>query len=81
MAGEREKIKEWYDDFTFGTHTDIYNTWSITKFLDSGKYEPYWADTSSNGLMNNWKEKGYMDSSLGEWYWVRLLLSTQFSSY
>lgn len=31
---------------------DIYNPWSITKFLDSGEYGTYWADTSSNKLVS-----------------------------
>lgn len=61
MAKEREQVKEWYNGFTFGTHTDIYNPWSITKFLDSGKYELHWADTSSNGLINKLIQKSSAD--------------------
>ena len=47
---QREKIKYWYDGFTFGIHTDIYNPWSILNFLDTGKIATYWANTSSNSL-------------------------------
>ncbi|MDE6053574.1 MAG: PD-(D/E)XK nuclease domain-containing protein, partial [Lachnospiraceae bacterium] len=45
--------------FTFGTHTDIYNPWSISSFIKrNGKYENYWADTSSNGLVNSLMQTG-----------------------
>lgn len=42
----------WYDGFTFGRRSDIFNPWSITKFPDSGEYGPHWADTSSNRLVS-----------------------------
>ena len=67
MAVEREQVKEWYDGFTFGTHTDIYNPWSIIKFLDSGKYEPYWTDTSSNGL-TNYEVQLMFDDMIHDWF-------------
>ena len=46
----KAEVKQWYDGFTFGTHTDIYNPWSILNFLDKGKIATYWANTSSNSL-------------------------------
>ena len=49
---EKEKVKLWYDGFTFGESRDIYNPWSIINFLDEKKYKTYWADSSSNGLVN-----------------------------
>ena len=52
LAGQKQKVKEWYDGFTFGEHRDIYNPWSITSFLDKKQIRPYWASTSSNGLIN-----------------------------
>ena len=48
-----EKMKQWYDGFTFGNHTDIYNPWSITNYLDKKKIGAYWAATSSNTLINS----------------------------
>ena len=52
MADQKEMVKRWYDGFTFGSHRDIYNPWSITNFLDKKQFRPYWASTSSNGLVN-----------------------------
>lgn len=26
---EKERVKQWYDGFIFGSHKDIYNPWSI----------------------------------------------------
>ena len=52
LGGEKHKVKEWYDGFTFGEYKDIYNPWSITSFLDKKQIRPYWASTSSNGLVN-----------------------------
>ena len=61
MSGEKEKVKAWYDGFTFGRHTDIYNPWSITNFLDSGIYGAYWADTSSNGMVGKLIQRGSVE--------------------
>ena len=48
---EKEKVKQWYDGFTFGSVKDIYNPWSIINYLDDGRFNTYWADTSSNSLI------------------------------
>ncbi len=48
----KQDVKEWYDGFSFGRYTDIYNPWSITNFLDEGNLKTFWASTSSNGLIN-----------------------------
>lgn len=47
-----EEVQKWYDGFTFGSSRDIYNPWSITNYLDKKRFSPYWAATSSNGLIN-----------------------------
>lgn len=49
---QKSEVKAWYDGFTFGEKKDIYNPWSITNFLKEKKLYPYWADTSSNQLIN-----------------------------
>lgn len=46
----REQVKTWYDGFTFGGLTDIYNPWSIINYLNKRRFEPWWANTSSNTL-------------------------------
>lgn len=50
LSDKKEEVKRWYDGFTFGTHKDIYNPWSITNFIKERKLKTYWVDTSSNGL-------------------------------
>ncbi len=52
MGDKKDEVKQWYDGFTFGEHRDIYNPWSITNYLDEGRLYPYWASTSSNGLVS-----------------------------
>lgn len=51
-------IKDWYDGFTFGKISDIYNPWSILNYLDKGRFAPYWANTSSNHLINRLIRQG-----------------------
>ena len=52
-------MKKGYDGFTFGSHSDIYNPWSIASFIDNGgEYDTYWADTSGNGLVNSLIRQG-----------------------
>ena len=48
---DKQDVKRWYDGFTFGPVTDIYNPWSITNYLNEKKLKVYWANTSSNGLI------------------------------
>ena len=52
MSDKKELVKNWYDGFTFGEYRDIYNPWSITNCLKEKKIYPYWASTSSNGLVS-----------------------------
>jgi hypothetical protein len=47
---EKDKVKYWYDGFTFGEKSDIYNPWSIINYLNKGKFKAYWSNTSSNSL-------------------------------
>lgn len=62
LGEEKQRVKKWYDGFTFGSHTDIYNPWSIASFIDNhGKYDTYWANTSSNGLVNSLIQEGNAD--------------------
>ncbi len=59
LGEQKEKVKKWYDGFTFGAFTDIYNPWSIVSFIKKkGKYDTYWSNTSGNGLVNQLIQKG-----------------------
>lgn len=58
ISDQKLAVKQWYDGFTFGAHTDIYNPWSITNFLDKKKFDTYWANTSSNSLVSQLIQKG-----------------------
>ena len=58
LSGEKEKVKRWYDGFVFGEERDIYNPWSILNFLDTGNFETYWANTSSNSLVGKLVREG-----------------------
>lgn len=58
MSDDLEKVKTWYDGFRFGNTADIYNPWSITKYLDSRKFAPYWMNTSSNKLVGKLIRQG-----------------------
>ena len=58
---DKKLVKSWYDGFTFGTKKDIYNPWSITNYLKLKKLGPYWANTSSNGLIDRLVRTGDAD--------------------
>ena len=58
LSDKKEDVKLWYDGFTFGSHKDIYNPWSITNYLDKKELKPYWASTSSNGLVDKLLQTG-----------------------
>ncbi|MDE7273579.1 MAG: ATP-binding protein, partial [Lachnospiraceae bacterium] len=58
LADQKQKVKEWYDGFTFGSHTDIYNPWSIVSYVGKRKYDTYWANTSANDLVNSLIQTG-----------------------
>ena len=60
-GNRKEEVKKWYDGFIFGNTADIYNPWSILNYLDTGKIGTYWANTSSNGLVNKLIREGEAD--------------------
>ena len=44
------EAKEWYDGYRFG-NAEIYNPWSIFKYVRKFKAEAYWINTSSNEII------------------------------
>ncbi len=58
---QKERVREWYDGFTFGKRRDIYNPWSILNYLDKRRFAAYWTNTSSNGLVDKMIREGSTD--------------------
>jgi hypothetical protein len=53
LTAKCQTVKDWYDGFTFGGVPNVYNPWSITKYLESrGILAAYWANTSGNDLIS-----------------------------
>lgn len=61
LSEQKEKAKFWYDGFTFGNQSDIYNPWSVINYLDKKKFDTYWANTSSNSLAGKLIKEGDSD--------------------
>ena len=61
LSGKKDEVKKWYDGFIFGSHTDIYNPWSITCYIDKKEIRTYWTDTSSNGLAGKIIQSGSVE--------------------
>lgn len=53
-----QEVRDWYDGFVFGRKKEIYNPWSILNYLKERTFAPYWANTSSNRLINQLIQKG-----------------------
>lgn len=58
LFDQKQQVKAWYDGFSFGKVRDIYNPWSIISFLDERKVGTYWANTSSNSLVDKLVREG-----------------------
>ncbi len=61
MSEKKKNAKYWYDGFNFGNQPDIYNPWSVINLLDTGKFDTYWANTSSNSLAGKLIREGSKD--------------------
>ena len=61
LSDRRQEVKRWYDGFTFGSKTDIYNPWSIINYLDKKQLGLYWANISSNSLVGKLIKEGTPD--------------------
>lgn len=58
LADRKKEVKKWYDGFTFGGVSDIYNPWSIINYLSNKRVGTYWANTSSNSLVGKLIREG-----------------------
>lgn len=68
LSDKMELIKEWYDGYIFG-NTEVFCPWDVASYLsavvdDEGE-EPrnYWADTSSNAILNDFVNHSKIDAS------------------
>ncbi len=58
LSERKQEVKAWYDGFTFGKRTDIYNPWSILNYIDKRKLASYWINSSSNSLIGKLIQEG-----------------------
>ena len=61
LSEKADLVQQWYDGFRIGAQNDIYNPWSITQYLDTGILDDYWANTSSNMLIDKLIRQGSTD--------------------
>ncbi len=64
LSDKKDDVRSWYDGFTFGNKTDIYNPWSIINYLKYAKFSPYWVNTSSNSLIGKLIREGSADTKM-----------------
>lgn len=62
LEEKKEIIKDWYDGYLFG-NTEVYNPWSIVRYVKDSYYGShgfpisYWGTTSSNSIVRTMVEK------------------------
>lgn len=64
LPDRKQEVKKWYDGFTFGSLSDIYNPWSILNYLDKKRIGVYWANSSSNSLAGKLIREGNKEIKL-----------------
>lgn len=52
-SDEMNKVREFYDGFTFGKMKNIYNPWSIVNFIDLHQFKLYWGHSGGYGLLSD----------------------------
>ncbi len=58
LSDQQQRVRDWYDGFSFGDRKDIYNPWSIINYIDKKKVGAYWANTSANSLVEKLLREG-----------------------
>ena len=57
-AGDQfEEVKRWYNGYMFEGQ-DMYNPWSIVRFLDERRFSEYWVDTGNADIVQDIFVKG-----------------------
>ena len=71
MSDKYEVLKKWYDGYIFG-NTEVFCPWDVVSYIDSAmefdgdeipEPENFWADTSSNTLLNDFINHSEIDAS------------------
>lgn len=63
-----ELIREWYDGYLFG-ETEVFCPWDVINYISTVRWEPeeeprnYWANTSSNAILDEFVNHGKIDAS------------------
>lgn len=55
---QKDEVKAWFNGFTIGSRNDIYNPWSIINFLRERELKPYWVNSGSNRLIDDFFRTG-----------------------
>ena len=70
LTEKQELVRFWYDGFTIGKETEIYNPWSVTNYLAKRDRPPeaYWAQSGGVGLVDRLirKQDAALQDSLQE---------------
>ena len=57
FADKYDEVKKWYDGYRFGGK-DMYNPWSIIKYLKETEFDEYWINTGSLQILQDAFYKG-----------------------
>jgi hypothetical protein len=50
LIDKLQEVNQWYNGYLIGD-TTIFNPWSLLNFIADKKFDVYWANTSSNGII------------------------------
>ena len=57
MGEKYDEVKKWYDGYRFGGQ-DMYNPWSVVRFLEENEIDNYWLNTGSMKMLQDVFYKG-----------------------
>ncbi|HMQ49090.1 MAG TPA: AAA family ATPase [Saprospiraceae bacterium] len=55
---DKEKVKEWYNGYSWGGADRVYNPFSLLRFLNSGQFNNYWFETRTPTFLVKEMKKG-----------------------
>lgn len=59
-GGSFPRMKRWYDGYTIGNCTSMYNPYSVMQALGKGQYKSYWKKTSAAETMMTYVDRAKM---------------------